>query len=59
MNMQLGLVFRKGSVATKLLNRSRLGDQPGGAIRRATRPEKSGGHCEVQPGFGTAKAVRL
>jgi hypothetical protein len=22
-----------------------------------TRPEKSGGHCEVQPGFGTAKAV--
>jgi hypothetical protein len=43
--------------ATKLLNRSRLGDQPGGAIHRVTRPEKSGGHCEVQPGFGTAKAV--
>src|SRR5579864_7881089 len=47
----------KGSVAIKLLNRSRLGDQPGGAIHRVTRPEKSGGHCEVQPGFGTAKAV--
>jgi hypothetical protein len=45
------------SVSTKLLNRSRLGDQSGGAIRRATRPEKTGGHCEVQPGFGTAKAV--
>ena len=24
---------------------------------KVTRPEKTGGHCEVQPGFGTAKAV--
>jgi hypothetical protein len=48
---------RKVQCLSKCCNRSRLGDQPGGAIRRATRPEKTSGHCEVQLGFGTAKAV--
>jgi hypothetical protein len=50
---------KKDSVELLTKIRSRLGDQPGGAIHRVTRPEKTGGHCEVQPGFGTAKADQV
>ena len=37
--------------------RSRPGDSPGGATRRALGPEKSGGSREELLGFETAKAV--
>jgi hypothetical protein len=37
--------------------RSRLGDLPAEATRKASRPEKTDSLCEEESGFGTAKAV--
>jgi hypothetical protein len=41
----------------KLPVRSRLSDLQAEATRQVARPEKTGGLCEEQLGFGTAKAV--